>query len=615
MSKIYIPLNIQRFGGSWGFSDAYAYDYSVSNNTNWIYCKIYITSNSTTYNQTGNAYCTLTANASNGGGSYSQTQYYTIAKGSTIYLEYWMGPFSHNADGTLPSISLGGHIYVTSNTQFDITGNIYPNSIARAPSYNSINASSITETSVRLTSSVDGKGLSITDGGWDVSTNGGSSWTYYSGGVTDKTITGLSPNTTYWYRGYAVTAGGGTNSGWSSFTTYPYPSITNSSNFNVGNANTVSINNPLGRNVSIHVQPNGSSTWYGGDTTTGTSISGYNNSGWRDIWYQYCTNKTSNTYRVKLTYGSHTHTTGYSYKYTIVESYNSGECKPTFSDFDCQDTNSSIVALTGDSSKIVLGYSNVQVSIPTNKKATANKYASMSSYKMAINGNNPVTSSYNSSSTVNMTINTVKNNSITVTAYDSRGFSRSVTKSLTNVGYTAPVIDTLNAKLIRSNNGIGEQVTLQFSGTYWNQNFGVTTNTIKTLTYQYKTTSEGNYSVETNIIGDMTTSGSTFSYNHLIAGPTQSQGYDISTAYNIKINWSDELSSGSFVLTLGSGTPKIAIAENGVAIGSKYDDTKGGSFQLNGERFQSFATNTIAGGVKLRVSNGVLYIRTDGNDA
>lgn len=118
-----------------------------------------------------------------------------------------------------------------------------------APTYNSISASNITSSSVRLTASINENGGSLTDGGWDVSSDGGATWTYYSGGITDKTITGLSRYTTYHFRGYAVNAGGGVNSGWSSFTTLPVtPSISGVSVSNI---------TPTSANASFSVTDNG----------------------------------------------------------------------------------------------------------------------------------------------------------------------------------------------------------------------------------------------------------------------------------------------------------------------------------------------------------------------
>lgn len=88
------------------------------------------------------------------------------------------------------------------------------------PSYNSISATEITSSSVRLKASIDLKGKSITGGGWDITTDSTKqTWNYEAGDVTDKTLTGLQANTTYYYRGYCVTSAGGTNSSWASFTT------------------------------------------------------------------------------------------------------------------------------------------------------------------------------------------------------------------------------------------------------------------------------------------------------------------------------------------------------------------------------------------------------------
>lgn len=160
----------------------------------------------------GSSYSTFTLNGTNvKTGSYryypGETQLGTVD--ITVY---------HNNDGSFPSTYVG--IYADSyHMSGSAGGYLSAPKIARAPSYTSKNATNITEHSVRLTGSVDTKGLGITDGGWDISTNGGSSWTYYAGGPTDKTITGLNSGTQYWYRGYVTTAGGSANSGWGSFTT------------------------------------------------------------------------------------------------------------------------------------------------------------------------------------------------------------------------------------------------------------------------------------------------------------------------------------------------------------------------------------------------------------
>lgn len=129
------------------------------------------------------------------------------------------GDIYHNQDGT-KSVSFSGSFNPTAwGVSISVSGSADLPTIPRAPSYTSTSASEITEHSVRLKAVIDTKNLTITGGGWDLSTDNGSTWTYYSGDVTDKTITGLNSGTQYWYRGYVETAGGNVNSQWSTFTT------------------------------------------------------------------------------------------------------------------------------------------------------------------------------------------------------------------------------------------------------------------------------------------------------------------------------------------------------------------------------------------------------------
>lgn len=130
----------------------------------------------------------------------------------------------HKADGTLSGYAWAQWSPASSANYMPHAGSVATDNTAltnipRAPSYTSTNSSSITEHSVRLTGTVDTHGLSITDGGWDISTDGGATGTYHRGDPTDKTITGLEPGTKYWYKGYVVTSGGWANSSWKTFTT------------------------------------------------------------------------------------------------------------------------------------------------------------------------------------------------------------------------------------------------------------------------------------------------------------------------------------------------------------------------------------------------------------
>lgn len=239
MGKLRVPLDIQRFGGSWGFSEAYCYDYNTSANTNWIYCKVAVSTNSTSYNNTGNAYCKLTASASNGGGYYEQTQNFKISKGSTVYLDFWMGPFTHNEDGTLPSITLGGNIYVVSNTQFTISGTLYPATINRYANITQFDVSSTLE-GIQITWGADAAcdimRYSLNDGGW------------VDGVYPTTYINGLTPETTNTVKIAIRRTDSGlwTYSSKKTISTKPIAKITSCSDFVFGNSTTVQKTNKSG---------------------------------------------------------------------------------------------------------------------------------------------------------------------------------------------------------------------------------------------------------------------------------------------------------------------------------------------------------------------------------
>lgn len=188
-----------------------------------------------------------------------------------------------------------------------------------APTYNSVSASNITSTSVRLTASINLNGGSLIEEGWDLSSDGGATWTYYSGGGTDKTITGLTRNKTYHYRGWAKNAGGGTNSAWNSFTTLaetPTISAVSISNITSSSAN-----------ASFSVTDNG------GKSITDNYIDCFTDSG--------CTNKkatitgTSGTFSGLsryTTYYARANASNGSYRgYSAVKSFTTNPANPTVS--------------------------------------------------------------------------------------------------------------------------------------------------------------------------------------------------------------------------------------------------------------------------------------------
>ena len=399
-------------------------------------------------------------------GNYSDvTVNHYLVGDQTIYLGTTTHRVGHNSDGT-KTVNLSTTFNIKANIAGNYVSSITNNeditldTIPRAPSYNSTNVSSITETSVYLSSSVDTQGLSITGGGWDISTDGGNTWTYYDGGVTGRTISGLNADTQYWYRGYCVTAGGGSNSGWDTFRTYPYPYISSAPNFDIGNQMSIGIHNPLNRNCQVYIIANDNSTM-GGDTTTGTSIGGYYNSSWQNFWYASIPNSSYGDYRVRLvvsSLGRDTTVSGGRYYAKEIE------CKPDVSAI-FKDNNASSIAQTGNENIIVKGVSNMLVTV----NGTPKHSASISSYSIVCDDGQRAT---NQVSTIIRPMSPI----VRITVTDSRGFSNTATYNLSTLNqwlnYTI-LAYTSDIEVKRSEQ-LSDQVILNVSGNYFNDVIGKT---------------------------------------------------------------------------------------------------------------------------------------------
>lgn len=255
---------------------------------------------------------------------------------------------------------------------------------------------------------------------------------------------------------------------------------------------------------------------------------------------------------------------------------------PTFDNFNFADSNTKTVALTGNNTSIVKGYSNVKVTIPTSMKATAKKEASLSKYRVSIGTAIPVDITYSSDKDVNGTVNNADSSTINVYAIDSRNNSKLVSKQATNfISYSN--IEKGNIDVVRTN-GVSEDVTLKINGTFNKVNFGKITNSIKSAQYRYRIKGTDTWSSYNNLT--LTIKDNNFSYNGLIKGDTKTLGFNVEHSYEVEVLVKDELSEATFTDTFGSGTPNIALAKNGVGIMGKYDESVGGKLQVAGENIQ-----------------------------
>ena len=436
------------------------------------------------------------------------------------------------------------------------------------------------------------------------STNNGSSWTGVD--VTDGTsgtysISGLTANTTYNIKTRFRRKATQTtyDIGPLSVTTYNYPYVTavGTSALTIGNSQTLTLYNPLSRSVTVKMyQTSTSGTQLYSGTTSGTTITFTPTA---NTLYASIPSATSSYCVYSVIYGSSTKTTSSNtYSYKII-----GTEVPTFSNFTYVDTNSTITALTGDNQILVSGYSNVTATVSTANKATANNNATMSNYVLAIGGQS-AQANYSSSADVTMSINNVTSGTIKVTATDSRGLGTSVTKTATLKAYEKPATTQLTAT--RGNNGVGEEVTLAFQGTWWNGNFGSVTNAIQNIQYYFKKSNASSWTTGSTTI-TWTTSNNTFNGSLVVYGDTETHGFDVTSPYFIKIVVTDKLDhSEEYQTTIGSGTPAIAIYKDNVAIGQQYDTSEGSKLQING------SANILQGGAYKIGGHSVLQQRSDG---
>lgn len=289
---------------------------------------------------------------------------------------------------------------------------------------------------------------------------------------------------------------------------------------------------------------------------------------------------------------------------------------PIFNNFEFKDVNEKTVALTGDNQKKIKNYSNIEATISVANKAIAQKMATMSKYRLQI-GTKQIDANYSDNSDVSLTLNKVDNNVIRVYAIDSR--NNSTLKDLSPsafIDYTD--IKILSANVNRSNGGVGSTVTLNLEGEFWNDNFGIVNNSIKSLKVQYKSTISDEWIDSDTITPDI--SENKFSKTITIKGDLGAEGFNVSNSYDIKIIAEDELSTFPFNTILGKGTPAIAIADDGVAFGTPYDESVGGNLQgiyKIGDIFLSTSSENPAerfGGTWELISKGRTLVGVDESD-
>lgn len=284
----------------------------------------------------------------------------------------------------------------------------------------------------------------------------------------------------------------------------------------------------------------------------------------RNVLRNACTTSSSRdvVFIVKTVIGNNTYYSSLTKQLSIVNA------KPTFSSSNItyQDINSSSVAITGNNQHIVRNISQLRVTLAS---AVANKGASISRYEITFNG-----STQNKTASGNIDygiVNLSSNSKVSVKVIDSRGNSTTVEKDITILDWILPnAIISAN----RKNNYEDETtITVNASCSSVNQK-----NSIMSIKYRYKKTTETSYSSYTSISNNSST---------II-------NFDKTFAWNIQVEIKDKFGTVTYNVPLTKGTPimfidvkKLAVAINGFPTENGGLDVYG-KIKSNGKLLQSY---------------------------
>lgn len=351
---------------------------------------------------------------------------------------------THNADGT-KTINLAAEIALNITWGGTSLGTISGSgtmALTKIPRYATIaqSLSSREETAVVMAWTSD----SIIDYLW-YSTNNGASWTGINiadGKSGTYTITGLSPNTKYNIktRVRRKDTQQTTDSTALAVTTYSYPYCNSTPDFTIGDKLTLGFYNPLKRSITVNII-GADDSQISNDTTTGTSISGYNGATVVSRLLNSIPNAKSGAYKVKVTYGNSVITSNGG-TYTV-----GSNVKPSIGALSYQDTNAATVAITGNNQQIIRNKSTVQF---TAQGLTGSNSATVAACSVNVNGNiYNLTVDGSTATGGNVTIDSATDLNVIFTVTDSRGLT--ATKQLT-VNMLDWVLPTAIIECQRQNN-------------------------------------------------------------------------------------------------------------------------------------------------------------------
>lgn len=363
--------------------------------------------------------------------------------------------------------------------------------------------------------------------------------------------------------------------------------ITNAPNFNDEANPTINYTNPAGNNVTslqacISLTGSNPDIAYRDISKTGTSYTFNLTEAERNTLRQATTGKTRTIYfYIKTIINGNTLYSSYAVTFSIVNS------NPIINTLSYQDSNSSTVAITNNNQQIIQNQSTLQLTITG---VSAQKYASISKVEYSINSYKvDITSSYTNPVNIG-TINYSTNFSLNVIVTDSRGFT--TTKSIT-IQMLAWKLPYATISLARQSNFYA--ATDMLVNAYYSS---VDSKNSVTIKYQYKKTSESNYSALVTISNNTQV---TASFDNL---------YD----YDFKFIVSDLFGSTTYNMVLAKGIPLMFFDRNLNSVGVNCFPSKASDIALNGYSIIESGSNTNGNYVKYADGTMICYLNIEVTD-
>lgn len=282
-----------------------------------------------------------------------------------------------------------------------------------------------------------------------------------------------------------------------------------------------------------------------------------------------------------------------SYKQSNITAVIAGS-EPSFSSADIaySDITTSTVAITGNDQYIVQGKSSLRVQIIN--PAVAKNGASISSYSITVAGKSSTmtTTGYRTIGTIDASTNVT----LTVKAIDSRGLSKTVTKTVQVIPYVPPNIFTTANRSA----GFESTTVLSLSGSISPLKVnGVTMNDVLSAQYQFRVKG-GTYNSGVNI--PLAKNIPNF------VGSDRSLFLDNTRSFDINVIVTDKLGATSQTITVQVGQPLFFIDWEKRAMGFNDFPQRDNEFRMNGQlvmgaNMWNIGNNGMFGAIDMRNSD------------